>query len=361
MVLPAITSRVTCRGYSTVYKLDKLGPRSAATLLWCHTPARRSSRVRFLAPLQRRIRKVGAPLGVIIALGALAVLLLILLTTVKPVGTAVGFVLSTMATAIVLLVYLWLDRWEPEPPRLLVLAFVWGASVAVIISVGLELYLESLIHHGQTKTVSAASVAIGAPMIEEAAKGLFLLILMTGRRRNELNSLTDCLVYAGITAAGFAWLENIIYIAKADTIAGSLVTAALRLIMGPFAHPLFTTMTGIGVYFALQQRNVIAKAGCILLGYLGAVIMHGVVERLVAARREGLHPGLPAVDGADLRVGDRARRRQPTQGTACRCRQAARHGGRWPGDPQRSDVAGFHPRPEVGDRRSDPARGAARR
>jgi RsiW-degrading membrane proteinase PrsW (M82 family) len=227
-------------------------------------------------PLQRRIRKVGAPLGVIITLGTVAGLLVILLTAVKPVGTAIGFVLSTVATAIVLLVYLWLDRWEPEPPRLLVLAFVWGASLAVIVSVSLELYIESLINHGETKTVSAASVVIGAPLIEEAAKGLFLLILMTGRRRNELNSLTDCLVYAGITAAGFAWLENITYIAKADSIAGSLVTAAMRLIMGPFAHPLFTTMTGIGVYFALQQRNVIAKAGYVLLGYIGAVIMHAL-------------------------------------------------------------------------------------
>ena len=34
-----------------------------------------------------------------------------------------------------LLAYLWLDRWEPEPPRLLVLAFLWGASVAVVVSV----------------------------------------------------------------------------------------------------------------------------------------------------------------------------------------------------------------------------------
>ena len=50
----------------------------------------------------------------------------------------------------------------------------------------------------------------------------------------------------------------------------------MRLIMAPFAHSLFTTMFGIGVYFALQQRNALAKVGCILLGYLGAVIMHGL-------------------------------------------------------------------------------------
>jgi hypothetical protein len=122
-----------------------------------------------------------------------------------------------------------------------------------------------------SKNVSPASVGIVAPLIEEAAKGLFLLLMMTGRRRNEMNSLTDCLVYAGITAAGFAWLEDIFYIAD-----GGLSTAAVRLVMGPFAHSLFTTMTAVGVYFALQRRNAVAKIGCILLGYLGAVIMHGL-------------------------------------------------------------------------------------
>jgi hypothetical protein len=96
--------------------------------------------------------------------------------------------------------------------------------------------------------------------------------MMTGRRRNELNSLTDCLVYAGLTGAGFAWLEDILYIANGD----SLVTAAMRLVMAPFAHPLFTTMFGIGVYFALRQRNAAAKAGYILLGYLGALTLHAL-------------------------------------------------------------------------------------
>lgn len=120
------------------------------------------------------------------------------------------------------------------------------------------------------------TVALGAPLIEEAVKGLFLLLMMTGRRRNEMNSLTDCLVYAGLVGAGFAWIEDIFYIANADTVGGSLATAALRLIMGPFAHPLFTTFTGIGVYFAMKQRTIWAKTGCIVLGYAAAVAMHGL-------------------------------------------------------------------------------------
>jgi protease PrsW len=227
-------------------------------------------------PLPRKIRKVGAPIAVLIVLGTVTGLIVILMTAVNPVGTAIGFVLSSVAMTIVVLAYLWLDRWEPEPPRLLVLAFLWGTSVAVVVSTILQLTLEAAINPGQTETVSWVSVVIGAPLTEEAAKGLFLLLMMTGRRRNELNSLTDCLVYAGLVGAGFAWLEDILYIGGGETVGESLATAALRLVMAPFAHSLFTTMFGIGVYFALQQRNALVKAGYILLGYLGAVLMHGL-------------------------------------------------------------------------------------
>jgi RsiW-degrading membrane proteinase PrsW (M82 family) len=222
-----------------------------------------------MAPIPRRIRKVGAPLGVIIALGMVTGIILLLATLKNPIGAITGFVLASIAMGLVLLAYLWFDRWEPEPPRLLVFAFIWGASVSVIISVILE--TASIPVLGKE---GFAPMAIGAPLIEEAAKGGFLLLMMTGRRRNELNSLTDCLVYAGFVAAGFAWLENIFYIAEGDSLTKSLVTAGLRLVMGPFAHPLFTSMTGIGVFIALQQRSAVAKVLSILLGYAGAVVMH---------------------------------------------------------------------------------------
>src|SRR5689334_6258477 len=229
-------------------------------------------------PFQRKIRKVGAPLAVIILLGTIAGLIVIGLTVYNPVGTGIGFALSSTTMMVVVLAYIWLDRWEPEPPRLLVFAFLWGASVAVVLASIIQIYAESMLHPDLTDTESpsAFSLVLSAPLTEEAAKGLFLLLMMTGRRRNELNSLTDCLVYAGLVGAGFAWLEDILYIANGQSVSESLLTAGVRLIMGPFAHPLFTTMTGIGVYFAMQRRSGVAKVGCIALGYLGAVIMHGL-------------------------------------------------------------------------------------
>lgn len=229
----------------------------------------------------RRVRKVGAPLGVLIALGTVAGLIVILLTAANPVGTSIGFVLSSIAMTVVVLAYLWLDRWEPEPPRLLVFAFIWGTSAAVVIASVLQIFLEAWLNPGVPDPAEAAGISpftlvIGAPVTEEAAKGLFLLLMMTGVRRHELNSLTDCLVYAGLVGAGFAWLEDILYIANGETLADSLFTAALRLIMSPFAHSLFTTFFAIGVWYALHKRSGIAKFGCILLGYAGAVTLHAM-------------------------------------------------------------------------------------
>ena len=99
--------------------------------------------------------------------------------------------------------------------------------------------------------------------------------MMTGRRRNELNTLTDCLVYAGFTAVGFSWLENIFYIASGETLGGSLAIAGMRLLMGPFAHPLFTPCSPSGC----TSRCAGALAGrlaCLLAGYLVAVLVHGL-------------------------------------------------------------------------------------
>ena len=238
-----------------------------------------------LPPLPAPVRKVGAPLAAIIGLGTLVALILSLLTAVNPVGTVLGFGLATSSMALVVACYLWLDRWEPEPPRLLVLAFLWGSSIAVLGSIVVEHIIDSALPGsspaaagapGAEATASFATIAIGAPIVEEAFKGLFLLLMMTGRRRAELNTLTDCLVYAGLTPAGFAWIENIFYIANGETVAGSLAVAGLRLVLAPFAHPLFTTMIGIGVYYAMHQHNRVAKVGYLVAGYAAAVVMHGL-------------------------------------------------------------------------------------
>ena len=105
--------------------------------------------------------------------------------------------------------YLWLDRYEPEPRRLLAAGLLWGGFVATAAA----LILEGIggIFVGLD---SNASLAIVAPVTEEATKGAFLLLLLWWRRA-ELDGVLDGIVYAGMVGIGFAFVENILYLAAA--------------------------------------------------------------------------------------------------------------------------------------------------
>ena len=58
------------------------------------------------------------------------------------------------------------------------------------------------------------SLAVVAPVTEEATKGAFLLLLLWWRRA-ELDGVLDGIVYAGMVGIGFAFVENILYLAAA--------------------------------------------------------------------------------------------------------------------------------------------------
>ena len=46
----------------------------------------------------------------------------------------VGAMAAVLPVLPVVAVFLWVDRWEPEPPRLLLAAFLWGAGISVLSS-----------------------------------------------------------------------------------------------------------------------------------------------------------------------------------------------------------------------------------
>jgi len=221
--------------------------------------------------LRRQGDSTGAPITVLVVLGVLAGVFAVIAGVSDPIGLLIAVPLSGMATLVVLACYLWLDRWEPEPTRLLLLAFLWGATVAIVISLVLELGTSEVLGRGMVRIIAA-------PAIEEAAKGAFLLVMLTGARRREFDGVIDGLVYAGVTAIGFAFIEDIGYIAQSfgqGTDAGVL-TIIMRLVLAPFAHPMFTSMTGLGVGLAVNQRRGSATWLLPVTGYLAAVALHAL-------------------------------------------------------------------------------------
>jgi protease PrsW len=224
----------------------------------------------------------------VLGLVAVAVcgLTLLALATVRvgPLAVAIGVAAALIPVAVVVVTFLWIDRWEPEPAKLLLLAFAWGACIATItallvndtaVTVG-----DLLLGSGQGSRISAL---VSAPLVEEAAKGSFVLAVLW-RRSEEFDGIVDGIVYAGFTAAGFAFTENIYYFGRAfadygfgnGTSAGVIAAFVLRGVLSPFTHPLFATLTGIGIAVAARTTKRATRILAPLGGYLGAVCLHAL-------------------------------------------------------------------------------------
>lgn len=199
-------------------------------------------------------------------------------------GVLVGAAAALLPVVAVVGAFLWVDRWEPEPPGLLLATFGWGACIATLSSLLVNstagVVAEEIFGKGSGDLVSAV---ISAPLVEEGMKAAFLFGLLWVRRQ-EFDGVVDGIVYAGLAAAGFAFTENILYFGRAfadeGLVAGAdggvLTVFILRGLLSPFAHPLFTAMTGIGLGIAATRRSGALKVLAPPAGFAGSVGLHAL-------------------------------------------------------------------------------------
>lgn len=188
-----------------------------------------------------------------------------------------GILMAALPLPFYVAIATWVDRFEPEPPWLLATAMFWGASTAILLAmifngIGEEFF--SALAGPQQAAVMTPLFA--APVVEEIAKGVALLMLFVWKR-DEFDNVTDGIIYAAMVGLGFAMMENVQYYAKAFTSGGdqALSVFLIRGVMGPFSHPLFTSMTGIGFGFAQESDRKLVKFIAPLLGLCGAMFLHG--------------------------------------------------------------------------------------
>ena len=127
---------------------------------------------------------------------------------------AAGYAWPTLAFWVAL--FLLADRFRPQRPLLWYLALGWGGTMATFISLHVNTWAAeqlSITGVGDPSTGARAAIYI-APFVEEAAKASILFwiaILVRYRLTTKLNGIA----LAGLSAAGFAFTENIIYYARA--------------------------------------------------------------------------------------------------------------------------------------------------
>jgi protease PrsW len=184
---------------------------------------------------------------------------------------AVAAIVALLPLPLYIGVALWLDRFEPEPRGLLAVAFLWGASVAVVVSGLVNGVMEAAVGAGWTSIT-------GAPLVEETLKAA-VLVWFYARRKDEFDGVVDGVIYAAMVGLGFAFAENVDYYGRALQHGGSgglAVIFTLRGMISPFSHPLFTSLTGLGLGVARQSRRKSLAVVAPAAGFAGAVALHAL-------------------------------------------------------------------------------------
>lgn len=204
-------------------------------------------------------------------------------------GLLVGLGLAVLPVPLLMTAFRWLDRVDPGPWRNLLFAFAWGACAAALVAIIANSFATRWIATATADPVGADTIGatVIAPVVEESTKAAALLLIFLFRRRH-FTGIVDGVVFAGFTATGFAFTENILYLGSAfgeDKSMGfsgfASVTAAtffVRIVLAPFAHPLFTVLTGIGFGIAALSapRRRVRRVLVPLLGLVCAMGMHAL-------------------------------------------------------------------------------------
>jgi protease PrsW len=235
--------------------------------------------------------------GMLILCGVLGFLTLLLLgLDADPVAYGLGLCVAFLPVPIYLSLALFIDRNEREPGWLVAIAFLWGACVAVFIALIINSVGALLVASAAGDAVAEIyGASISAPIVEESAKALVLFIIYW-RFKNGFNGVLDGIVYACCVGLGFAATENVLYYSmgfKEDLQDGLLdfdtgeATFIVRGILAPFGHPLFTSMTGIGLGIAVMAVSRRKRFWAPILGLMGAMFLHFLWNSSLAVAQYG--------------------------------------------------------------------------
>ena len=184
-----------------------------------------------------------------------------------------------MQTVVYLLFMRAIDLYEREEFKYVIPVFLWGMTGAVVISLFFNTLFGAVLSAVfGTEAAQALTAIFVAPVVEEGAKGLALLLAfavasVVALRRGgiEFSGVMDGIVYGSAVGFGFAIVEDISYYAQLGE-----ETYVIRRIFGGFGHAAITSLTGIGIGLIPWVRSPFLKVLLPILGLSAAILLHAL-------------------------------------------------------------------------------------
>jgi RsiW-degrading membrane proteinase PrsW (M82 family) len=188
------------------------------------------------------------------------------------------YIQSAVAAILPMLVYLVIiwkyDRYDREPFGLVLQNYLFGGIGAIFFAVigsSIVTYILSYFipSHAQ---LERTEVIIIAPFVEELTKGLFLLIVFSNKK---FDNVTDGLVYGGAIGLGFGMTENFLYfIAFGGVNFSSWITiVVIRTLFSGVMHCAATAIFGAFLGYA-KFKNLFFKIIFPPIGLFIAMFIH---------------------------------------------------------------------------------------
>ena len=173
------------------------------------------------------------------------------------------------------------EKWKP-----IILCFLWGATIAIVASIILELIIgiSLSISFNDGNILGLVTAIIIAPFAEELTKPL---VLRTKTVKNELDELEDGLIYGAVAGLGFSATENLLYGWRflSEGLFVFLVLIIIRSFGGCLLHASATSLTGYGYGKTIIQGKSILM---VLPFFILAIFVHAFYNLLVSLDIIGL-------------------------------------------------------------------------
>ena len=193
--------------------------------------------------------------------------------------------LPTLAVWVVAFVAL--DRFRPMRLGFWYLALGWGAAVSTALSMVINTWASrQMAIVGADPSSGARAAVFVAPFVEEATKATIVFFIAVAVRYRIVSTL-QAVTLAGLSAAGVAFTENILYYSRVIVYSSMTIGTGdpeqalntivfLRGVKTAFGHPLFTTLMALGFIVGLRAQSKIVRIIAPLVGYLAAALGHMV-------------------------------------------------------------------------------------
>ncbi len=180
-------------------------------------------------------------------------------------------ILLAIAPVLTVIIFIYfLDKYEKEPVRQLIINFLLGAVVSIVITTFLYVIIDiPLPLHNKTSIFEQfikAFFVVG--LCEEFSK--YIIVRYYAQPHREFNEPYDGIMYSVMVSMGFAATENLMYVFQ-----GGMETAFIRAFTAVPAHATFAILMGYFMGKAKFAKNrVIINLSALLL----AALFHGAYD-----------------------------------------------------------------------------------